>query len=158
MKRVFSIIVTLLLGFVSLSSAQIQMDYSSPEKTLESYLAAAKALSFELTDECYTVEFLVFTQTDEEYMRHRNVNQLRTSYSSIANKPYEVEMYDEKAIIRFAPEFKRPQPLYFVKEVGIWKMDAMFMFNNVIMVDGDPEVEWKWKNSDVDNEALWLNK
>ena len=158
MKRIFTIIASLLLGFLTLSSAQIHMDYSSPEKTLESYLESAKALNFELTDQCYTVEFLVFTQTNDEYMRHRNVNQLRVSYNSIANKPYDIEMYDDKAIIRFAPEFKRPQPLYFVKEAGSWKMDAMFMFNNVIMVDGDPEIEWKWKYPEKNSEDLWVNE
>lgn len=158
MKRVFTVILGLLLGSVTLSLAQVQMDHSSPERTFESYMAAAKALSFELTDQCYTVEFLVFTQTNDEYMKHRNVDHLRVSYNSMANKPYEVEMYGDKAIIRFAPEFKRPQPLYFVKEAGEWKMDAMFMFNNVIMVDGGTEIEWKWKYPEKNSEQDWIDK
>ena len=37
-------------------------------------------------------------------------------------------------------------------------MDAMFMFNNVIMVDGDPEIEWKWKYPEKNSEDLWVNE
>ena len=59
--------------------------------------------------------------------------------------------------MRFAPEGVRPAPLYFVREAGQWKIDAMFSFDNIIMESGS-STTWFWKNSKKDNEKKWLRQ
>ncbi len=133
----------------------LREDYSSPEATFRTYMAACKALSFEKSDACYTRRFREFIKTDSNYRAHRHTGQLRNEYNYLHDQEYTLEAHGNKAIMRFAPERQRPAPLYFVKEGGQWKIDAMFAYNNIIMESGS---RWHWKNPDVNNEARWLSR
>ena len=152
-KTIIFMIISILICATVLAQ---NMNFSTPEATFESYLNAAKVRSFALSDSCYTKEFLNFTVNDEEYQSHRYPGQLANSYDEHVGKQYTVERSGNKAIMRFGLEFSRPSPIYFVIEDGLWKMDAMFMFNNIIMDDGTGG--WFWRYENKDNEGLWLEK
>ncbi|MBL7070565.1 MAG: hypothetical protein ISS26_00120 [Candidatus Omnitrophica bacterium] len=137
------------------SSEKPWYDFTSPESTFNSHMYACKALDFEKSDLCYTKEFQSFTKTNKEYRSHRNTGQLRNAYDYWHNKPYKLEMHRNKAIMRFSPPFKRPEPFYFVKEADGWKIDGMFSFNNLIIENSGG---WFWRNSKIDNEKVWLSK
>lgn len=129
------------------------MDFSSPKATFETHMQACKELDFEKSDLCYTKEFRNFIKTDANYLAHRHTGQLSNSYRYWHGKPYKLQMHGNKAIMRFSPPFTRPEPIYFVKERGEWKIDALFSFKNVIIEDS---THWHWLNPNVDNEKAWL--
>jgi len=131
------------------------MDFSSPQSTFKSYLQACKEQDFSKSDLHYTNEFRKFIKTNQGYLSHRNVGQLQNEYNSYFNKSYVIEVYDDRVIFRFAHYGQPPPPIYFVKEDGLWKIDAMFSFNNVIMSSGG---HWHWKNPNIDNEKIWIDK
>jgi len=141
-------------GFFHSAYAQ-DADYSSPEATFRTYMAACKAQSFERVDMCYTREFRRFQKKDKRYMAYRNVGQLRNMHGYLAGKRYKLELYGHKAIMRFSPEGVRPEPLYFVRESGKWKLDGMFSFKNVKIQDSRT---WYWQDHTIDNEAKWLRQ
>ena len=132
------------------------VDFSSPEATFRTYMQACRELDFNKSDLCYTKEFQMFAKTNKVYLSHRHKGQLRNEYNDLRGRNYKLEMHGNKAIMRFAPEFKRPAPLYFVKEGGEWKIDAMFAFKNIIM--DDRTGGWFWKYSNNYNEKHWLRK
>lgn len=155
MKIINILLIICSIFFCSQGFAQ-EMDFSSPVAAFESYMSAATQRSFELSDSCYTQEFLDFTKNDQEYQSHRHPGQLTNSYNEYLGKRYTVEKFDNKAIMRFGPEYARPSPIYYIFERGQWKMDAMFMFNNIIMDDSTGG--WFWRHENKDNERLWLNR
>ncbi len=134
---------------------KVWYNFSTPENTFNSLMYACKAMDFKKNDLCYTKEFQNFTKTDKKYLSHRNTGQLRNAYSYWHGKPYKIKLHGNKAIMRFSPPFKRPEPFYFVKEGGEWKIDGMFSFRNVIIENSK---NWHWRNSKIDNEKLWLRK
>ena len=149
----------LVLSFVDNSKTEVyaqDMDFSSPEAAFRTYMQACKELDFYKSDLCYTKEFQRFTKTNKRYLSHRHKGQLRNEYNDLYGRNYKLEMYGNKAIMRFAPEFMRPAPLYFVREDGEWKIDAMFAFNNIIM--DDRTGGWFWKHPNIDNEKQWLRR
>ncbi len=155
-KRLLSCFVMLLLFFSnSLALAQDDLDFSSPKATFKTYMQACKELDFKKSDLCYTEEFRSFIKTNKRYLAHRHAGQLANSYRYWHDKPYKLELYATKAIMRFSPPFTRPEPFYFVKEYGKWKIDSMFSFNNVIIEDSN---RWHWRNPNIDNEKKWLKK
>lgn len=137
------------------STEKIWHNFSTPENTFNSYMYACKVMDFEKSDLCFTREFQNFAKTNKEYLSHRNTGQLRNAYNYWHGKPYKIEMYGDKAIMRFSPEFKRPEPFYFVEEGGEWKIDGMFSFRNVIIEDSG---NWFWRYPNVDNEKQWIRK
>jgi len=155
--RLLSYVIVSLICFSSvLVLAQDKnMDFSSPEATFLSYMRACKLADFSLADQCFNREFQHFTKTNKNYRSHRRTGQLRNAYSYWADKPYKLERHGNKAIMRFSSEFKRPEPIYFVREGGQWKIDAMFSYNNVIIEDSR---HWHWRNPNIDNEEKWLRK
>ncbi|MFH2138198.1 MAG: hypothetical protein ABII88_06770 [Candidatus Omnitrophota bacterium] len=151
----FMIFFNFILCGSSISFAEEPLDFSSPEELLQSYLRACNALDFSLSDQCYTKEFQEYIRANKEYMAHRNVNQLRNAYGYWSNRPYDIEVYGNKAIIRFSPEFVRPEPFYMVNEDGKWKIDGVFSIKNVKIQDSRT---WFWKNPNIDNEKQWLKQ
>lgn len=150
------LICLLALGGVCLHGVCAQdADYSSPEATFRTYMAACKAMDFKRADKCYTEEFQRFQKTDKKYRAHRHTGQLLNMYNYLRGKKYKLEMHGHKAIMRFSPEFVRPEPLYFVRERGKWKLDGMFSFRNVRIQD---HRSWHWQNPNIDNEAKWLRQ
>lgn len=134
---------------------KVWYNFTTPEKTFNSFMYACEAMDFKKSDLCYTKEFQDFTKTDQNYLSHRNSGQLRNAYSYWHGKPYKIELHGDKAIMRFSPPLKRPEPFYFVREGGEWKIDGVFSFRNVIIEDSQ---NWHWRNSEIDNEKLWLRK
>ena len=155
-KKILSCLVILLLIFSNgFALPQDYMDFSSPEATFRTYMQACKDLDFRKSDLCSTKEFQNFTKTNKRYLAHRHTGQLANAHRYWHDKPYKLEMYGHKAIMRFSPEFSRPEPFYFVKERGEWKIDSMFSFNNVII---ESSQSWHWRNPNIDNERQWLAK
>ena len=145
----------LLLFFGNIPASARDMDFSSPEATFKTYLRACKAMDFEKADMCYTKEFRDFIKTNKRYRAHRHPGQLKNEYHYLHGKKYKLERHGRKAIMRFSKEFDRPEPLYFVKERGAWKIDGMFSFDNVVIEDS---AHWHWRNPSIDNEKEWLRK
>ena len=155
-KRIWLYLPLLLLLFSNnLALSQNNMDFSSPEATFRTNMQACKDLDFKKSDLCTTKKFQKFAKTNKNYLSHRNTGQLANAYRYWNDKPYKLEMYRNKAIMRFSPEFTRPEPFYFVAEYGKWKIDAMFSFNNVIIEDSQ---HWHWRNPKIDNEKKWLKR
>lgn len=155
-KKIWLYLPLLLLLFSNnLALSQDDLDFSSPEATFKTYMQACKALDFEKSDLCSTEEFQRFTKINKRYLAHRHTGQLANAYRYWHNKPYKLELHGNKAIMRFSPEFSRPEPFYFVKEREEWKLDSMFSFNNVIIEDS---THWHWRNPNIDNEKEWLKR
>lgn len=156
MKKCIAVVLAcgFFFAFVLNSQAKPPLDFSSPESLLNSYLGACQSLDFSLVDQCYTREYQQYIQSNKDYMAHRNTGQLRNAYSYWGNRDYNIEYHGSKAIIRFAPDGQRPEPLYLVKENGEWKIDGLFSIQNVKIQDSRT---WFWKNPNRDNEAWWLD-
>ncbi|MFC1752711.1 hypothetical protein ACFL96_04870 [Thermoproteota archaeon] len=151
----FFVVFLVCFNCVFVFAQDANLDFSSPEAAFSSYMKACKLLDFSLVDQCYTKEFQQFTKTNQRYRAHRNTGQLSNSYRYWSGKPYKLDKYGNKAIMRFSSEFQRPEPIYFVREAGKWKIDGMFSFNNVIIQDSSG---WHWRNPNRNNEREWLRK
>jgi hypothetical protein len=147
-------VLSLLISFPA-SAQKVAEDYSSPLATFKTYMEACKNHDFSIVDRCYTQEFNRFAKSDKNYMAHRHAGQLDNEYAGYADKSVRVESHGRKVILRFTPEDKKTPSLYLVNEDGRWKIDAMFMFNNIIY---DQNNEWFWKNNRQNAERIWINK
>ncbi len=135
------------------SDESVELRFNSPLETFRSYMRACRAMDLESSRACYTKEFQDFTKTSREYSDYNNVRQLKNAYNFWHDKQYDLELHGNMAIMRFAAMFKRPEPIYFVKEDGEWKIDGLFSFKNIVIEDSK---HWHWRFPELDNEKLWL--
>ena len=81
------------------------------------------------------------------YIPRRKVAHRKNENRVSEGKTYQIEKFKDKAILRFTPALKTQSSIYFKKEKGNWKIDAKFMYDNIIYGGGG----WHWKDSNKNN-------
>ncbi|MDD4953444.1 MAG: hypothetical protein PHG40_00885 [Candidatus Omnitrophica bacterium] len=151
MKKLF--VLSLIVLFLTPALwAQGEEDFSTPLAAFQTYIRACQSHDFDAVDNCFTKEFNRFKKSNKEYMKHRNMGQLDNELSCVLNKEIQVDLHSRKAIIYLYPEDRKTSPYFMTKEGGQWKIDGMFMWNNIIF---DQKDEWHWGNGN--KEKAFLN-
>ncbi len=142
----------LALCFLTLP-ALAEPDFSSPEATLQSYLAACKAGDFSLADACYTKSSREFIAKNPKMTEGRAPQQLTGTYDRLSTLEFTTEKVNEKrAIVR--PNDAKVPPFYIrvqdPKEG--WRIDWQFMAN-YMRADANG---WSWTNPKA--EGIWKSR
>ncbi|MBI3926229.1 MAG: hypothetical protein HY319_11865 [Armatimonadetes bacterium] len=142
---------TLAILFLSLSLGGAgESAFSSPEATLATYKDALRRGSFEDSDRCYTAEFQKFQQTDEQYRKHRSPQQLTNAFKALQSRQFSVDTVSPtRAIVRWKPADPFLNPFYLAREGGEWKLDGMFMYENIKFGKSG----WSWTSGPAAEEA-----
>jgi hypothetical protein len=141
-----------LLALLLTVSAAAQ-DYSSPEATLQTYLAACKAGDFAAADQCYTASSREFLAKTPALTQNRPVELLTATYGRLSKLKWITEKVNPKrAILR--PDDSKVPPFFLRQQAPNegWRIDWHFMAN-YIRAD---ESGWSWVNPKA--EGIWKSR
>ncbi|MFC1645752.1 hypothetical protein ACFL2Y_01060 [Candidatus Omnitrophota bacterium] len=112
-------------------------DYSTPRSTFEIFKEAAKSNDVQAYIDCTTRE-------SQEMLSQRrpNSSQMNNEYRDISDKEYKIEIKGNSATLFLIPETPCNPPYFFKKENGQWKIDLIYMSENIYF---DSENNWHWR-------------
>lgn len=147
----FSLI--LLVTLLTTALAQAAPDFSTPEKTLETYLKACQAGDFQAADLCYTESSRKFLQDNAYMTEGREPEQLKKAYQNWSTLKFRTEMVNAKRAV-LHPSSADVPPFFLRKQAKGegWRIDYHFM-SNFIKVD---ENGWSWKMPRA--EKIWRSR
>lgn len=147
------LILTLLTAFLLGLPALAEPDYSSPEATLKTYLAACQAGDYAAADACYTKSSRELLAGKPEMTQGRTPELLTNTYARLSPLQWTTEKVNAKRAIlvpndaKVPPFFMRQQS----KDEG-WRIDFHFMAN-YLRADQNG---WSWVNPKA--EGIWKSR
>jgi hypothetical protein len=143
----------LLCGLLAQLPVWAEPDFSTPEATLKTYLAACKAGDFTATDACYTKSSRDLLAANPAMTQGRQAEMLTGTYERLSPLTWTTEKVNAKRAIltpndpKVPPFFMRQQ----TKGEG-WRIDFHFMAN-YIRADQNG---WSWINPRA--EGIWKSR
>ena len=139
------VLIKFILLLVWLTIPSLAQDYSSPEKTFETYLEACKVGSFEKAEACYTKSSRALAKQRSQG-RVRHSDSLVDAFDKLSPLTFRLESVNTKRAILWPSDESVPPFFLRIQEPEEnWRLDYHFM-SNFIQVEKDG---WKWRNKRI---------
>lgn len=137
----------ILLLLISLSQAILaQEPYTSPESTLETYVAACKAGDYKAAEQCYTKSSRKLLEEQVGAEDTRDPELLKASGEQLASCKFRLEQVNSKRAVMWPNVETVPPILLRIQSMDEgWRIDYHFMAN-YMQVKAD---SWQWRNPQI---------
>lgn len=124
-------------------------DFSTPEKTWETYISGLREKNKEKVNSCLT------SYSKQKGAAHNDVSRYDSVLSFLEGKKFKAEISGDRAFLWPDPPTTKFGPVFMARENGRWKIELQLVRENIIY---DLQNTWYWKYNDETLKDKWLKQ